>query len=117
MLTTDLNWHLTSNCQYTPDSDSGIGSLDNLTFTCFGLSQGTPAVCEVFADGGQGSGIIQAEVTGNKITIRTQNLGGTKHLILSGIFNVVGLSESVPEKLSYGTSIEFLSNELVISLG
>ena len=81
----------------TPDSNSGIGSLDYLTFSCFGLSQGAPAACE--------------------ITVRTQNLGGTKHLILSGIFNVVGLSESVPEKLSYGTSIEFLSNELVISLG
>ena len=101
----------------TPDSNSGIGSLDNLTFTCFGLSQGAPAACEVFADGGQASGIISAEVSGNKIIVRTQNLGGTKHLILSGIFNVVGLSESVPEKLSYGTSIEFLSNELVISLG
>ena len=101
----------------TPDSNSGIGSLDNLTFTCFGLSQGAPAACEVFADGGQASGIISAEVSGNKIIVRTQNLGGTKHLVLSGIFNVVGLSESVPEKLSYGTSIEFLSNELVISLG
>ena len=64
-----------------------------------------------------GAEFITAEVTGNKITIRTQNLGGTKKLVLSGIFNVVGLSESVPEKLSYGTSIEFTSNELVISLG
>ncbi len=101
----------------TPDTNSGIGSLDNLTFTCFGLGNGTTAACEVFADGGQGSGIFTAEVAGNKITVRTKNLGGTKHLILSGIFNVVGLSESVPEKLSYGTSIEFSSNELVISLG
>ena len=101
----------------TPDSNSGIGSLDNLTFTCFGLGQGSTAACEVFADGGQGSGVITAEVEGNKITVRTKNLGGTKHLILSGIFNVVGLSESVPDKLSYGTSIEFTGNELVISLG
>ncbi|MCR4558422.1 MAG: hypothetical protein K5779_11460 [Saccharofermentans sp.] len=101
----------------TPDTNSGIGSLDNLTFTCFGLGNGTTAACEVFADGGQGSGIFTAEVAGNKITVRTKNLGGTKHLVLSGIFNVVGLSESVPEKLSYGTSIEFTSNELVISLG
>ena len=101
----------------TPDSNAGIGSLDNLTFSCFGLGNGTTAACEIFADGGQGSGIITAEVTGNKITVRTQNLGGTKKLVLSGIFNVVGLSESVPEKLSYGTSIEFTSNELVISLG
>ena len=101
----------------TPDTNSGIGSLDNLSFTCFGLSNGATAACEVFADGGQGSGLFTAEVAGNKITIRTKNLGGTKHLVLSGIFNVVGLSESVPEKLSYGTSIEFTSNELVISLG
>ena len=101
----------------TPDSNAGIGLLDNLTFCCFGLGNGTTAACEVFADGGQGSGIITAEVSGNKITVRTQNLGGTKKLVLSGIFNVVGLSESVPEKLSYGTSIEFTSNELVISLG
>ena len=101
----------------TPDSNSGIGSLDNLTFTCFGLGQGSAAACEVFAVGGQGSGVITAEVEGNKIIVRTKNLGGTKHLILSGIFNVVGLSESVPDKLSYGTSIEFSSNELVISLG
>ena len=91
--------------------------MDNLTFTCFGLSQGATAACEVFADGGKNSGIITAEVSGNKITVRTKNLGGTKHLILSGIFNVVGLSESVPDKLSYGTSVEFSSNELVISLG
>ncbi|MBR3279971.1 MAG: hypothetical protein IKG01_13885 [Lachnospiraceae bacterium] len=101
----------------TPDTNSGIGSLDNLTFTCFGLGNGTTAACEVFADGGQGSGIFTAEVAGNKIIIRTKNLGGTKHLVLSGIFNVVGLSESVPEKMSYGTSIEFSSSELVISLG
>ena len=101
----------------TPDTNSGIGSLDNLTFTCFGLANGATAACEVFADGGQGSGIFTAEVAGNKITVRTKNLGGTKHLVLSGIFNVVGLSESVPEKLSYGTSIEFTSSELVISLG
>lgn len=101
----------------TPDSNNGIGSLDNLTFTCFGLTQGTTAACEVFSDGGQGSGVITADVEGNKIIIRTKNLGGTKHLVLSGIFNVVGLSESAPEKHSYGTSIEFVSNELVISLG
>ena len=101
----------------TPDSASGLGSLDNLTFTCFGLANGTTTACEVFANNGQGSGILSVEVSGNKITVRTQNLGGTKHLVLSGIFNVVGLSESVPEKLSYGTSIEFLGNELVISLG
>lgn len=101
----------------TPDSTAGIGSLDNLTFTCFGLSAGNTAACEVFADGGQGSGIITAEYEGNKIIVRTKNLGGTKHLVLSGILNVVGLSESVPEKLSYGTTIEFTSNELVITLG
>ena len=101
----------------TPDTNNGIGSLDNLTFTCFGLGNGTTAACEVFANGGQGSGLFTAEVAGNKITVRTKNLGGTKHLVLSGIFNVVGLSESVPEKLSYGTSIEFSGSELVISLG
>ena len=100
-----------------PDSHTSIGSLDNLTFTCFGLANGATAACEVFGEGGQASGIITAEVAGNRITVRTNNIGGNKRLILSGIFNVVGLSESVPEKLSYGTSIEFLSNELVISLG
>jgi alpha-D-xyloside xylohydrolase len=100
----------------TPDSHSA-STLDNLTFTCFGLSNGTTAACEVFGEGGQASGVITAAVEGNKITVRTNNLGGNKRLILSGIFNVVGLSESVPEKLSYGTSIEFMSNELVISLG
>jgi len=101
----------------TPDSNSNIASLDNLTFTCFGLSNGTTAACEVFGVGGQASGVITAETAGNRITVRTNNLGGNKRLILSGIFNVVGLSESVPEKLSYGTSIEFTSNELIISLG
>lgn len=101
----------------TSDNHTNIGSLDNLTFTCFGLGNGTTAACEVFGDGGQASGVITAEVAGNKITIRTNNLGGNKRLILSGVFNVVGLSESVPEKLSYGTSIEFSGNELVISLG
>ena len=100
-----------------PDNHPAGTVLDNLTFTCFGLSQGSTAACEVFAEGGQNSGIITAEVEGNRITVRTQNLGGTKRLVLSGIFNVVGLSESVPEKLSYGTSIEFSSNELIISLG
>lgn len=101
----------------TPDNTSVGTVLDNLTFTCFGLSQGNTAACEIFADGGQNSGIITAEIEGNRITVRTQNLGGNKRLVLSGIFNVVGLSESVPEKLSYGTSIDFNSNELVISLG
>ena len=101
----------------TPDANQAGTVLDNLTFTCFGLTQGTTAASEIFAEGGQNSGIITAEVEGSKITVRTQNLGGTKRLILSGIFNVVGLSESVPEKLSYGTSIEFASNELIISLG
>ena len=101
----------------TPDVNSAGTVLDNLTFTCFGLSQGNTAACEVFGEGGQNSGVITAEVAGNKITVRTKNLGGTKRLILSGIFNVVGLSESVPEKLSYGTSIDFSDNELVISLG
>ena len=100
-----------------PDAHATGTVLDNLTFTCFGLGQGSTAACEIFAEGGQNSGIITAEVSGNKITVRTQNLGGNKRLVLSGIFNVVGLSESVPEKLSYGTSIEFTSNELVISLG
>ena len=101
----------------TADSNGSFGSLDNITFTCFGLTPGAATACEVFSDGGQASGIITAEVSGNRILVRTQNLGGTKHLILSGIFNVVGLSESVPEKHSFGTSIEFTSNELVISLG
>ena len=101
----------------TPDATAAGTVLDNLTFTCFGLGQGTTAACEVFAEGGQNSGVITAEVEGNRIIVRTQNLGGSKRLILSGIFNVVGLSESVPEKLSYGTSIEFESNELIISLG
>ena len=100
-----------------PDSHTSIGSLDGLTFTCFGLANGATAACEVFGEGGQASGIITAEVAGNRITVRTNNIGGNKRLILSGIFNVVGLSESVPEKLSYGTSIEFSSNELIISLG
>ena len=101
----------------TPDSNTTNSNLENLTFTCFGLANGATAACEVFGEGGQASGVITAAVEGNKITVRTNNLGGTKRLILSGIFNVVGLSESVPEKLSYGTSIEFMSNELIISLG
>ena len=101
----------------TNDNQTNIGSLDNLTFTCFGLGNGSTAACEVFGVGGQASGVITAEVAGNKITVRTNNLGGNKRLILSGVFNVVGLSESVPEKLSYGTSIEFSGNELIISLG
>lgn len=101
----------------TAESTGSFGSLDNITFTCFGLTPGATTACEVFSDGAQSSGIITVEVSGNRITVRTQNLGGTKHLILSGIFNVVGLSESVPEKHSFGTSIEFTSNELVISLG
>ena len=81
------------------------------------MGNGSTAACEVFGVGGQASGVITAEVAGNKITVRTNNLGGNKRLILSGVFNVVGLSESVPEKLSYGTSIEFSGNELIISLG
>lgn len=101
----------------TTDNQTNIGGLDNLTFTCFGLGNGTTAACEVFGAGGQASGVITAEVAGNKITVRTNNLSGNKRLILSGVFNVVGLSESVPEKLSYGTLIEFSSNELIISLG
>jgi len=91
--------------------------LDNVTFTCFAPADGKVAACEVFDDKGKASGVINVLKEGNKITVKTDGFGRNKRIQLTGITNVVSVSESLPEPESWGTSIEFSGNELVITLG
>ena len=91
--------------------------LDNITFTCFAPADGKVAACEVFDDKGKASGVINVLKEGNKITVKTDGFGRNKRIQLTGIANVVSVSESIPEPESWGTSIEFSGNELVITLG
>ena len=88
-----------------------------MTFTCFELSDGSSAECEVYEDGAGTSGLVSISRAGLKITVRTKGFGQNKRVLLSGITNVVSVSESIPQKSEYGTMINFESSELIISLG
>ena len=101
-----------------PDSrSSGHSFLDNITFTCFAPVDGKVAACEVFDDKGKASGVINVLKEGNKITVKTDGFGRNKRIALTGITNVVSVSESIPEPESWGTSVDFSGNELIITLG
>lgn len=101
----------------TPESSNFRFFLDNVTFTCFELSDGSSAECEVYEDGAGTSGLVSISRAGLKITVRTKGFGQNKRVLLSGITNVVSVSESIPQKSEYGTMINFESSELIISLG
>ena len=90
--------------------------MNNLTFTCFELTNGTPAVLEVFSNDGTHTGIISVLRENNKITVQTDGFTGTKRIALNGITSVVSVSESIPEMADWGTTIEFNSKNLVIQL-
>ncbi|MBO4579577.1 MAG: hypothetical protein J5715_05440 [Clostridiales bacterium] len=101
-----------------PDSHSSSHSfLDNITFTCFAPVDGKVAACEVFDDKGKASGVINVLKEGNKITVKTDGFGRNKRIALTGITNVVSVSESIPEPENWGTSVDFAGNELIITLG
>ena len=91
--------------------------LDNITFTCFAPVDGKVAACEVFDDKGKASGVINVLKEGNKITVKTDGFGRNKRIALTGITNVISVSESIPEPEPWGTSIDFSGNELIITLG
>lgn len=91
-------------------------TMNNLTFTCFELANGTPAVLEVFSNDGTHTGVISVLRENNKITVQTDGFTGTKRIALNGITSVVSVSESIPEMADWGTTIEFNSKNLVIQL-
>ena len=91
--------------------------LNNLTFTVFELQNGVVCATEVFSEDASSSGIINILKSGNKITVRTSGIGQNKRLVLNGVKNIVSVSESMPNVNEFGTTIDFTSQELVITLG
>lgn len=91
---------------------------ETITFSCFELTDGKVAAAEVLGTGKAASGVVNVLRSGNQINVKTDGFGrASKRVILMGIGNVVGVSEGFPESDGYGTTIEFNSNELVITLG
>ena len=89
-----------------------------ITFSCFSLTDGKVAAAEVFGSNKAASGVVNVLKSGSKITVKTEGFGrASKRVILTGIKNVVGVSEGFPESDDYGTTVEFDSNELIITLG
>ena len=91
--------------------------LNNITFSVFELQNEQIAAFEVFSSDGSHSGVINILKSGNKITVRTEGFGSNKRIVLSGIKNVVSVSESMPNISDWGTSIDFSAKELIITLG
>ena len=91
--------------------------LNNITFTVFELAENEIAATEVFSADGSRSAVINILKEGNKITVRTDGFGANKHIIFNGLKNVVSVSESIPSTSDFGTTIDFSSKELVITLG
>lgn len=91
--------------------------LNNITFTVFELAENEIAATEVYSSDGGRSGVINILKEGNKITVRTDGFGANKRITFNGIKNVVSTSESIPSTSEVGTTIEFNSKELVITLG
>ena len=102
---------------WSPEANTFGDPLNNLTFTVFELENGSVAAFEVFSENAEHSGLINILKQGNKITVRTDGLGQNKRIVLSGIKNVVSVSESIPNVSDWGTSVDFTSKELVITLG
>ncbi|MBP5260897.1 MAG: glycoside hydrolase family 31 protein [Clostridiales bacterium] len=91
---------------------------DTITFSCFDLVEGKVAASEVFGSNKSFSGVVNVLKQGGKITVKTDGFGRTaKRIVLTGIKNVVSVSEGFPNSDGYGTTVEFDSNELVITLG
>jgi len=91
---------------------------ETITFSCFSLVEGKVAAAEVFGQNKAASGVVNVLKSGNRITVKTDGFGRTgKRVVLTGITNVVGVSEGFPDSDEYGTTVEFDSNELIITLG
>lgn len=101
----------------TPDSAGSVNFTNNVTFTVFELSEGIVAAAEIFNNDIKHSGIINILKQDNKITVRTDGFGATKRIVLSGVKNVVSVSESMPQINDWGTAIDFSGKELIITLG
>jgi len=106
----------TANPTDTGASHGNSAFLDNVTFTCFELSDGRVAAAEIFSENGKQSGIVNVLKQGKKITVKTDGFGKNKRVILMGIPNVASVSESFAEPGQFGTTIEFSGDELVIGL-
>lgn len=91
---------------------------ETVVFSCFELSEGNVAAAEVLGQNKSLSGVVNVLKAEDRITVKTEGFGrASKKLVLNGITNVVGVSEGFPENDQYGTTIEFSSNELIITLG
>ena len=101
----------------SPDAHGTTELLNNVTFSVFELANDKICAFEVFSEDATHSGVINILKEGNKITVRTKGFGSHKRIVLSGIKNVVSVSESMPNVNEWGTSIDFTSQELVITLG
>lgn len=100
-----------------PDSHGHGDVLNNITFSVFELENDNICAFEVFSEDAKTSGVINILKKGQKITVRTKGFGSTKRIVLSGVKNVVSVSESMPNVSEWGTTIDFSSQELVITLG
>ena len=61
--------------------------------------------------------MINVLLQDGRITVKTDGFGRTsKRIVLNGIKNVTGVSEGFPDSDEYGTTIEFSSNELIVTL-
>lgn len=101
----------------SPDAHGTSELLNNVTFSVFELANDTICAFEVFSEDASHSGVINILKEGQKITVRTKGFGTHKRIVLSGVKNVVSVSESMPNVNDWGTSIDFTSQELVITLG
>ena len=101
-----------------PNSILPSRSGDSITFSCFQLAEDKVAATEVFGFDKSANGIINVLKSGERITVKTEGFGRlTKRIVLTGIKDVAGVSEGYPDSDEYGTTIEFNSNELIITLG
>lgn len=96
------------------NSDDNL--LNNLTFTTFELLDNQICATEIFSADASHSAVINILREGKKITVKTDGLGQNKRIVLSGIKNVVSVSESMPDVNDWGTSIDFTGKEIVITL-
>jgi len=101
-----------------PNSILTSHSGDTITFSCFELAEGNVAAAEIFGQNKTASGIINVLKHDGRITVKTEGFGrANKRIILTGITNVAGVSEGFPDIDQYGTTVEFASNELIVTLG
>ena len=101
-----------------PNSILTSHSGDAITFSCFQLAEGKVAAAEILGQNKSLSGIVNVLKQDGRITVKTEGFGRTsKRIVLTGVTNVSGVSEGFPDTDQYGTTVEFTSNELVITLG